>query len=171
LTTQDTTMNAADFPRVGLPEAVERLASLPPFLLAALQAASRDELAFRPGEGEFSLVEHACHLRDLEREGYLVRLRRMLAEDGPELTGFDGDAVARERDYLAQDAHVAAREFAGARRELLALIAPLGAGQLRREGLFQGKRVCLADVIAMIVEHDSEHREQIGAIAEALESP
>jgi hypothetical protein len=164
-------MNAADFPRVGLPEAVERLATLPPFLLAALQAASPDELAFRPGAGEFSLVEHACHLRDLEREGYLVRVRRILTEDGPALTGFDGDAVARERDYLAQDAHAAAHEFAGARRELLALIAPLTAAELWREGVFEGKRVCLADVIATIVEHDREHREQIEAIAEALESP
>src|ERR1700687_850491 len=136
-------MNAADFPRVGLGEAVERLSSMPPFLEAALDAADREDLVFRPGEGEFSLVEHACHLRDLEREGYLVRVRRMLAEDGPALTGFDGDAVARERNYLAQDAHAAAREFAGARRELLALIAPLGAEQLRREGEFQGKRVCL----------------------------
>src|ERR1700716_3820775 len=129
-------MNVADIPRVGLREAIERLSSMPPFLEAALDTADRDELVFRPGEGEFSLVEHACHLRDLEREGYLVRLRRMLAEDLPVLEPFEGDRVARERDYLVQVARAAARDFAAARRQLVALAAPLTETQLRREALF-----------------------------------
>lgn len=160
-------MNAADFPRVGLHDAIERLSSMPPFLEAALDAADRDELVFRPGEDEFSLAEHACHLRDLEREGYLVRLRRVLAEDVPVLEPFEGDRVARERNYLAQDARAAAREFAASRRQLVALAAPLTEAQLRREALFDGRRITLAEVIAMIVEHDRGHREEI----EALESP
>lgn len=164
-------MNAADFPREGLGDAIERLSSMPAFLEAALQAASHDELVYRPGEDAFSLVEHACHLRDLEREGYLARVRRMLAEELPVLQGFEGDRVARERNYLAQDAHAAARDFAAARRELIALAAPLGEAQLKREGLFQGQRIMLCELIAMIVEHDRGHREEIEALAEALESP
>jgi hypothetical protein len=164
-------MNAADLPRVGLREAIERLSSMPPFLEAALDTADRDELVFSPGEGEFSLVEHACHLRDLEREGYLVRLRRVLAEDAPVLEPFEGDRVARERNYLEQDARVAARDFAAARRQLVAVAAPLTDAHLRREALFDGRRITLAEVIAMIVEHDRGHREEIEALAEALESP
>lgn len=164
-------MNAADFPRGGLNEAIERLASMPAFLEGALDAASRDELTYSPAEGEFSLTEQACHLRDVDREGYLVRVRRILAEDAPTLEGFDGDRVARERNYVAQDAKAAARDFAAARRELVALLAPLGAAELNREAVFMGKRLCLADLVGMIIEHDRGHREEIEALAEALESP
>ena len=154
-------MNLADFTPVALAEAVERLGSMPVFLASVLASVAREDLVRQPAPGEFSLVEHACHLRDLEREGYLVRVRRMLSEHEPALAPFDGDAVAAARDYPAQDAFAAAREFAAARRELLAQVAPLTPAQLAREGTFGERRVCFADVIAMMVEHDRGHRAEI----------
>ena len=163
-------MNAADFPRLGLQDAVARLCEMPGLLDAAIEGRAADELLVRPGEGEFSLVEHACHLRDLEREGYLVRVRRILAEDLPELAPFDGAAVARDRDYLQQSAADAARDFGTARRAVIALLAPLGAAELARAALFDGKRIMLCDVIAMMCDHDRGHREEIDALAKALES-
>jgi hypothetical protein len=162
-------MGAADIPRLGFAAAIEHLATMPAFVAAAIDAASRDELVFRPGKDEFSLVEQACHLRDLEREGYLVRVRRMLAEDAPALDGFDGAAVARERDYLAQDARGAARDFAAARRELIGLLAPLTPPQLGRQATFEGRRIALGDLVAMIVEHDRGHREEIESLVDAFE--
>ncbi len=162
-------MDASDIPRIGFAEALERLAAMPAFVEAAIEAASGEELAFRPGEeGEFSLVEHACHLRDLEREGYLVRVRRVLAEDTPALEGFDGAAVARERRYLTQDARAAARDFAQARRTLAALLAAVSAEQLKRTATFEGRRITLEDLVGMILEHDRGHREEIEGIVDAL---
>jgi hypothetical protein len=162
-------MDASDIPRVGFAAALERLAGMPAFVEAAIEAASGEELAFRPGEeGEFSLVEHACHLRDLEREGYLVRARRILAEDTPALDGFDGAAVARERGYLSQDARAAARDFAQARRSLTALLAAVSAEQLQRAANFEGRRITLEDLVGMILEHDRGHREEIEGIVDAL---
>ena len=161
-------MDASDLPRVGLTEAIERLGAMPAFLEAALEAASADELAFRPGEGEFSLTEQACHLRDLEREGYLARVRAILAEDTPSLADFDGTAVARERDYAAQNARAAARDFAAARRELAALLATLGPAELRRTARFDGRAITLEQLVAMILEHDRGHREEIEAIVDAF---
>jgi hypothetical protein len=162
-------MNVADFPRLGLPESVERLQAMPEFLEAALVAVEHEDLVARPDAEEFSLVEHACHLRDLEREGYLVRVRRVLSENSPDLAPFDGEAVAAARDYRSQDARDAARDFAAARREVVALIEPLGAEALRREATFDGRRVCLADVVAMMVEHDRGHREEIERLMDSLE--
>jgi glutathione S-transferase len=164
-------MNAADFPRVGLQDAIAALAVMPGYLDSALHACGADELALRPSEDGFSLVEQACHLRDLEREGYLVRMRRILAEDTPALEAFDGDAVAKARDYLAADAHAAARDFAAARREVIALIAPLGDGELARAAIFDGDRITLADLIAMMCDHDRGHRLEIEALVDAMESP
>ena len=163
-------MNAATFTPVALAEAVERLGAMPAFLAGALASAPASELARQPRPGFFSLVEHACHLRDLEREGYLVRVRRMRAEPEPALAPFDGDAVAAVRDYPQQDAFAAAREFAAARAEVVASIATLTPAELAREGTFGDARVCFADVIAMMVEHDRGHREEIEALLAGLGS-
>jgi hypothetical protein len=154
-------MNTAEFTPVALAEAVARLGSMPLFLASVLASVCDDDRKRQPAPGEFSLVEHACHLRDLEREGYLVRVRRMITETEPALEGFDGGAIAAARDYPSQDAGAAARDFAAARHELVELIRPLTPRELAREGTFGDRRVCFADVIAMMVEHDRGHREEI----------
>lgn len=142
-------------------EALERLTAMPESIREALERAGPSRLAMRPSDGGFSLVEHACHLRDLEREGYLLRVMRLLAEERPVLEGFAGDRVAVERDYLSQDAAAAAKEFAAARAELVRVVRGLGPGELAREGEFAGRTVTLAAMIALAVEHDAEHRGDI----------
>src|SRR5690349_8645951 len=107
-------MNAADFTPIALAESIERLAAMPAFVEDAIANAAPAGLAYKPGPEDFSLVEQACHLRDVEREGYLPRVRRVLAEERPALQGFDGAAVAAARDYPSQDARAAARDFAAA---------------------------------------------------------
>jgi hypothetical protein len=154
-------VNPATFTPVALAEAVERLESMPVFLASAIASVSAADLAWQPAPGEFSLTGHACHLRDLEREGYLVRVRRMLSEEHPALEGFDGGAIAAARDYPSQDPAAAARDFAATRGELLGLVRPLTPAELAREGTFGGEPVCFADVISMMVEHDREHRAEI----------
>ena len=140
------------------------LAAMPRFVEEAVAAADADALA-RPGPGgTFSLTGQACHLRDLEREGYLVRVRRILAEEEPVLAGFDGDAVARERDYPAQDARQAARDFAAARAELVALLGSVDAVRALRTAVFDGRRITLSALVEMIEEHDRGHREEIAAL-------
>jgi hypothetical protein len=147
-----------------LAESIERLDSMPVFVEAAVASASPDRLRFKPSPEDFSLLEQACHLRDLEREGYLVRLRRMLAEKRPVLASFDGAAVAAERDYLSQDARIAAQEFSAARRELTGLLAPLTAHDLAREAVFEERAISLGDLLAMMLEHDRGHRAEIEAL-------
>ena len=163
-------MKAASFTPVALAEALERLDSMPLVLASAIASVPAGELSSQPTPAEFSLVEHACHLRDLEREGYLVRVRRMLAESEPALAPFDGGAVAAARDYPSQDAGAAARDFAATRRELVELVRPLTPRDLAREGTFGGERVCFADVIAMMVEHDRGHRAEIEQLLARLGS-
>jgi hypothetical protein len=157
-------MNTAQFTPVSLAEAVARLGAMPDFVSSALASVSAAELARPPAPGQFSLLEHTCHLRDVEREAYLVRLRRMLAEREPALEPFDGGAVAAARDYPRQDAFAAARQFANARLESLAMISRLTPEELAREGTFGERRVCLADVVAMMVAHDHEHREEMSRL-------
>jgi ketosteroid isomerase-like protein len=82
-----------------------------------------------PQSGSFCLVEHAWHMADLEREGFGVRLQRLLDEEEPLLPDFDGDTAARERDYTSRPLASAIEAFAGARARNLALlraVAPSG---------------------------------------------
>ena len=164
-------MNAADFPNLSFPDALDRLRAMPAVLEAALAGASAAQLHIRVADDGFCLVEQACHLRDLERQGYLARVRRILAEEMPVLEEFDGAAVARASGYLAQDARAAARDFAAARREVVALLAPLGEAELARSAMFGGKRITLAGLVAMMCEHDRGHRVEIEALVDAMEAP
>ena len=147
-----------------LAEAIERLEAMPAFVSEAVERVSGDALVYRPGPDEFSLLEQACHLRDLEREGYLVRVRRMLTERDPELQPFDGAAVARERRYMEQDAKLAAQEFAAARRELTGLLAPLTEEDLARRGSFAGETITFGGLVDMMLEHDRGHRDEIARL-------
>ncbi len=151
-----------------LAAALAGLAAMPAFVDAAIARAGAGRLAVRPAAGGFSLVEHACHLRDLEREGYLLRVKRLLAEERPVLEGFAGDRIAGERGYLAQDAAAASRDFAGARAELVRVVRGLGVTDLAREGEFAGRAVTLADVVAMAAGHDGEHRAEMDRLLEEL---
>ena len=161
-------MNVVDFPAVALADAVGLLAATPALLEEALAQAGASRSGVQPRPGEFSLREHACHLRDVDRDAYLVRVRRVLSEDRPALAGFDGAAVAASRNYAAQDALAAADEFSAARRELVAMLARLSEAQLAREATFGGKPTCLADLVAMMVEHDQGHAAEIQGLLRTL---
>jgi hypothetical protein len=80
-------------------ELLARLEETPPFLEAALGALTAEESVMPGPGGTFSPVEQCWHLADLEREGYLVRIRRLLEEEDPWLPDFDGARVALERGY------------------------------------------------------------------------
>ena len=73
------------------------LESTAALLSRAAATLSPAEARRRPAAGGFSLVENVWHLADLEREGYAVRIRRILGETNPALLNFDGDRIARER--------------------------------------------------------------------------
>jgi len=143
---------------------------MPSFLQAAIVRATPRGLRARTSPDAFCLIEHACHLRDLEREGYGVRLRRMLEESAPSLAGFEGDVVARQRNYMVQDPRDAAAEFAVARAAFLARAEALTDAEMARTATFGGRTITMGDLFAMMVEHDEEHRIEIAALVQ-LEEP
>ena len=63
---------------------------------------------------------------------------RLLAETAPALPDFDGDRIARERDYLAGDAGLALEVFERARTRNIARLAALDAAALARRGTQEG---------------------------------
>ena len=53
----------------------------------------------RPSPDAWSLTEIICHLRDVEQEVNLPRLKKIIQENNPFIHGVDSDRWADERDY------------------------------------------------------------------------
>src|SRR5687767_8668745 len=79
-------------------EILTRLAAMPESL-RAIAAAFTGDVRKRGAGDDFSLLEQACHLRDIERFAYAERITRILAESDPELADVDGARLAEEGDY------------------------------------------------------------------------
>jgi uncharacterized damage-inducible protein DinB len=145
---------------------LETLAATPARLKAALKGVPRKLLTQRPAPGKWSILEIVCHLRDMEREAYLARYRRILGEDNPVLPDLDGDALALERDYNAQKLAPVLKDWATARRESLKLLKAVKQDQWQRAGIHEGvgRRSLEEYLQRQAVGNDAAHLEQIEGI-------
>jgi hypothetical protein len=64
----------------------------------ALVKITPEELDARPGAGKWTVREIVHHLADSETTA-AIRIRRLLAEDRPEIKGYDQDEFARRLHY------------------------------------------------------------------------
>lgn len=141
-----------------------------PALLARAAAELPEDRARQHGTaGGFSLVEQVWHLADLEREGYASRIRRLLTEDEPRLSNFDGDRVARERLYHRRDLAEGLLVFTMARRRNVQALREIAPSDWKRSGEQEGVgRVCLSDVPRMMAEHDRAHGAELAELVREL---
>ncbi len=151
---------------------IDRLGTMPRFLRVCAERLPRAEWTRQPSPGVFSLVEHGCHLRDLEEEGYTLRIRRMLREDRPSLDDFDGGAVAARRAYPAQDLAAAMQAFAEARARNLAVLSGLDDAALARTAtLAEHGTITVQRLAELMAEHDASHRVELDELFRSLGHP
>ncbi len=126
---------------------------------------SDTEVRRRKIDGAFSPVEDVCHLRDLEIEGYAVRINRILNEHEPVLADFDGGRIAVEREYTNQNIREAFDAFTEARKQNLARLRELPSEELAREGILEGVgRVSLKRLLLLMREHDEGHLQTLASV-------
>lgn len=107
---------------------------------------------------QFTAIEQVCHVRDIEIEGYQVRLRLMLDEANPLLASIDSEAVARTRDYANADIAAVFADFRKAREQTLATIAAITPGQFQRTAEFEGYGpLTLRGLVHYLCSHDQQH--------------
>jgi hypothetical protein len=141
------------------------LESTPALLARAAAALSPSEARRRLDENCFSFVENVWHLADLEREGFGLRIRRILAEESPSLLNFDGGRLAREREYNERDVDRGLALFARARAQNLEILARLRRADWKRSGSQEGVgRITLADIPRLMAEHDRSHGADVAEI-------
>jgi len=111
---------------------------------------------------EWSLTEILCHLRDVDQEVNLPRLRKVLAETNPFLPGEDTDRWAEVRQYCFQDGPQALRQLVATRGELVSLLESLAANDWQRparHAIFGPTR--LQELVNIIAAHDRVHMGQV----------
>jgi hypothetical protein len=106
----------------------------------------------------FTAIEQVCHVRDIEIDGYHVRLRRTLSELNPVLASIDSESLARERSYATSSASEAFAAFRAARAQTMDLISRLSAQQLARTAVFEGYgALSLRSLVHYLCSHDQQH--------------
>ena len=145
---------------------LETLAATPAALKAAVRGLPRKVLLFTPAPGKWSILEILVHLRDMEREAYLERYERILAEADPGLPDLNGEAFAIERDYRSAKAAEVLRDWTRLRRETLRLLRKVTAAQWTRAGVHEtAGRLTMEDFLCrQAVGNDEAHLGQIEAI-------
>ncbi len=143
---------------------IESLSSMPQQFERAFRLVPRSRHHWKPESwdgvpGEmFSALEQACHLRDIEIDGYQVRIRRMLDESDPMLAAIDSYALARERRYAEADAAQAIAAFGTARVATIGMLTRVRSEHLDRTGSFAGYgRLTLRSLIHYLSSHDQQH--------------
>jgi HAD superfamily hydrolase (TIGR01549 family) len=118
---------------------------------------------------EWSLTEVLCHLRDVDQEVNLPRLRKVLAESNPFLPGEDTDRWAEVRQYCFQDGPQSLRQFIAARGELINLLESLTDEDWQRparHAIFGPTR--LQELVNIIAAHDRVHMGQVHELLKQL---
>lgn len=123
-----------------------------------------EQLARREAAGKWSIVEILQHLADSELVwGY--RLRKVLAEERPELTGFDQDLWARRLGYAAIPREASLAVFGTLRDANLRLLSTLAEADLDRVGIHSERgEESVRNMIRLYAGHDLVHRNQIARV-------
>ena len=142
---------------------LEIIRSTPDRLKAALAGVPRKLLTWRPAPGKWSIHDIVCHMRDAERDGYLYRYRRLLAEDNPTFPDVDGDKLALERQYGRMNLREAVWDWRAARKEVLALLKKIRPEQWQRIGTHESLGPMSLEIILkrQALGNDEAHLGQI----------
>lgn len=139
------------------PILVEALDAFPSKLAAVVESFPKTRWTIRPAGTGFALVEHVCHLRDLDAV-YAARIRAVLTRDLPSLPSVDGTALAAEKGYLSDSLAEALAAFRRSRRRLCSRLRSITASERRRCGLRDGRRrMNVEDLAREAVAHDETH--------------
>ena len=128
----------------------------------ALEQITEAELDARPGTGGWSAREIVHHLADSEMTS-AIRLRRLLAEDRPEIMGYDEEEFAR-RLYYDRPIDASLEALRAARRTTAAILERLTEAEWAREGTHsESGRYTVEDWLEIYAAHAHDHAAQIRA--------
>jgi uncharacterized damage-inducible protein DinB len=134
----------------------------------AIAGLSREQLRRPERPGKWSIAQVLQHLADSELVGGW-RVRLILAQDRPRLTGYDQDLWAERLQYADAEPAAALELFTVLRRANLRLWERATADDLTRVGLHTERgEESLGHLRSLYAGHDLLHRRQIERIRAAI---
>ncbi len=137
-------------------------------LLSLLLPLDQEGWARRPEPGSWSVAEIICHLRDLDHDVHLPRMRSILSEDDPFVEASDTDRWAIERGYASQSGPEALASLVSLRVQMLAELEALPAEAWARPArhALLGPTT-LAEVLSIAADHERLHLADLRLLAVA----
>ncbi|MBN3857473.1 DinB family protein [Paraburkholderia sp. Ac-20340] len=150
-------------------DVIDGLAAMPGHFAALVARVPQAHWSRRPHGTGFSLLEHACHLRDLDAV-FAARFSAVRKADLPLIESVNGTTIAEERNYMAQDLAAARDEFTAGRQRLCASLKRLTPAQLARCGLRDGvRRMTLEELVRELLDHDKTHALELEELEHELQ--
>jgi hypothetical protein len=148
---------------------VEVLRATPGALMRAVAAVTPEQLKTPESPGKWSIAAVLRHLADTDVV-WGWRMRLILAQDRPVITGFDQDLWADRLDYANSDPNESLETFAVLRRDNLRLIERASADDLKRVGVHAERGEESAGyMVRLYAGHDLLHLAQIERIVRSFQ--
>lgn len=129
---------------------------IPETTSAFVGALAASDAGRRLTEDRWSVLEYACHVRDVHRI-FAERVESMLSQEDPVFANWDQDATAIEQAYHLQDPRTVAVELAEAADRVSAIYARVGPAQWERRGTRSNGSQFTVATIAVYHFHDVVH--------------
>jgi uncharacterized damage-inducible protein DinB len=117
---------------------------------------NREDVRVRPSATQWSVLEYACHVRDVYRI-FCERISLMRNEDIPVFANWDQDQTAIDDDYAAQDPAVVGAELSVAAETLARLLDGVQDNEWARRGTRSNGSQFTIESISIYMLHDSIH--------------
>lgn len=142
---------------------ISRLETSTDDLLLYLGKLPAEELQRVPAPDEWTLHQVAAHVRDVEVEVFLYRLKRMLKEENPAVESFDGDTWMRERYSAGEPVKKIAAEIRAARKKQIALLKKAKDKDWARTARHSAYgKISVEWMMTHAANHSMEHAAQLG---------
>jgi uncharacterized damage-inducible protein DinB len=150
-------------------EPLDVLRETPAALTRAVEDLSADQLRRPEGLGKWSLAQVLQHLADSDLVwGWRVRL--ILSQHRPTITGYDQDLWANRLRYQDSDPSESLETFRVLRRDNVRLIARATPDDLQRVGVHSERgEESVAYLCRLYAGHDLSHLRQVVRIRKAVE--
>jgi hypothetical protein len=153
---------------LGEQDPIAVLRDTPSTVQQTIAGLSGDQISRPEAPAKWSMRQVVRHLADSEIV-WGWRLRLVLAQDRPPLTGYDQDVWAERLRYADADIDEALEEFAVLRRGHLRLLTRATADDLHRVGLHAERgEESVGHMLRLYAGHDLLHLRQLARIRDAI---
>ncbi len=129
----------------------------PQMLRQAVARITQEQLEAHPIPGKWSIREVVCHIADYEPV-YADRMKRMIAENGPVISGGNPTAMAARLAYGSRDLEEELALIELVRRQMACILRTLKPEDFLRRGIHDKRGpTTLAELVERITGHIPHH--------------